>query len=227
MQAEVQHVHVSNVDEAVEPHSQAQVAQRVYSQFEKPTGLRGWVAGWGMAHRRSNRERNAWAVSLLELQPTDRVLEIGFGPGLAIALVSEVVTGGHVVGIDHSEMMIRQATKRNASAIGQGRVQLLLASAPELPAGHDQYDKCLMVNVFHCWDKPDEVLRRVQWQMNPGGKIVIAFQPSVQGPTGEDTLKAGHTMLERLKAAGFSKAHLEIKSMEPDSVACVVGMKEG
>ena len=63
--------------------------------------------------------------------------------------------------------------------------------------------------------------------MNPKGKIVIAFQPSVQNPTGENTLKAGHTMLEKLKAAGFSQTHLEIKSMEPDSVACAVGMKEG
>ncbi|HBH78328.1 MAG TPA: class I SAM-dependent methyltransferase [Nitrospira sp.] len=226
MQAEMQHVHVSNVDEAVEQPSQVQAAQRVYSQCEKPMGVGGRIAGWLMAHRRSDKERNRWAVSLLDLQPTDRVLEIGFGPGLAIALMSEVVTGGHVVGIDHSEMMLQQAKKRNASAIEQGRVQLLLASASELPAGHGQYDKCLMVNVFHCWDKPDEVLRRVQWQMNPGGKVVIAFQPSVQGPTGEDTLKAGHTILERVKVAGFSKAHLEIKSMAPDSVACVVGMKE-
>jgi ubiquinone/menaquinone biosynthesis C-methylase UbiE len=227
MRTEVQRVHVSNVDEEVEQSSQVQATRRAHSQFEKPTGLGGRVAGWIMAHRRSNRERNEWAVSLLELQPTDRVLEIGFGPGLAIALMSEVVTGGHVVGIDHSEMMLQQAKKRNASAIGQGRVQLLLASASELPVGHDQYDKCLMVNVFHCWDKSDEVLRRVQWQMNPGGKIVVAFRPSVQGSTGEDTLKVGHTMIARLKAAGFSRAHLEVKSMAPDSVACVVGMKEG
>ena len=226
MQTEVQHVHVSNVDEAVEQSRQAHAAQRVYSQLEKPTGLRGRVAGWIMAHRPSNRERNAWAVSLLELQPTDRVLEIGCGPGLAIALMSEVVTSGHVVGIDHSEVMLQQARKRNASAIGQGRVQLLLASASELPAGHDRCDKCLMVNTFHCWDNSADVLRRVQRQMNPGGKIVIAFQPCVQGPTGEDTLKAGHIMVERLKAAGFSRAHLEIKSMAPDSVACVVGIKE-
>jgi hypothetical protein len=63
--------------------------------------------------------------------------------------------------------------------------------------------------------------------MNPGGKLVIAFQPDVQGATGEDTLKAGQIMVERLKAAGFSRARLEIKSMAPASVACAVGVKEG
>jgi hypothetical protein len=33
-----------------------------------------------MAHRSSNRRRNAWAVSLLEVWPTDRVLETGRPP---------------------------------------------------------------------------------------------------------------------------------------------------
>ena len=227
MRTQAQHVHVSNVDEEVEQGNQAQATRRACSQFEKPTGLRGRVAGWIMAHRRSHRERNAWAVSLLEPQPTDRVLEIGFGPGVAIALMSKVVTSGHIVGIDHSEVMVQQAKKRNASAIAQDRVELRLASVFDLAGGYDRYDKCLMVNAVHYWDNPDDALRRVQRQMNPGGKIVVAFQPCVQGPTDEDILKAGHTMVERLKAAGFSKAHLEIKSMAPDSVACVVGMTEG
>lgn len=225
MQTEVQHISVTDVDGDVEQESQSHATNRVHSQFEKPTGLGGRVAGWIMAHRPSNRERNVWAVSLLELQPTDRVLEIGFGPGVAIALMSQVVTSGRVVGIDHSEVMLKQARKRNATAIEQGRVQLQLASVSELSPNHDRYDKCLMVNVFHCCDEPDDALRRVQRQMNPRGKIVIAFQPRVQGPTGEDTLKIGYAMVERLKVAGFSRAHLEIKSMTPASVACAVGLK--
>jgi hypothetical protein len=39
------------------------------------------MAGSVMAHRSSNRRRNACAVSLLDVQRHDRVLEIGFGPG--------------------------------------------------------------------------------------------------------------------------------------------------
>jgi hypothetical protein len=41
-----------------------------------------------MAHRPSNAQRNRWVVSLLDVQPTDRVLEIGFGPGIAIQELS-------------------------------------------------------------------------------------------------------------------------------------------
>jgi ubiquinone/menaquinone biosynthesis C-methylase UbiE len=52
------------------------------------------------------------------VQPTERVLEIGFGPGLAIAEMSRRVgDSGHVSGIDHSAVMLQQASKRNAAAV--------------------------------------------------------------------------------------------------------------
>lgn len=65
-------------------------------QFGQPRGAAGKVAGWVMAHRSSNRRRNKWVVSLLDVRSTDRVLEIGFGPGLAIAELSRRIgESGH------------------------------------------------------------------------------------------------------------------------------------
>ena len=40
----------------------------VRAKFGRPTGLWGSAAGLLMAHRPSNRRRNAWAVSLLDVQ---------------------------------------------------------------------------------------------------------------------------------------------------------------
>ena len=37
-----------------------------------------------MATRPSNLRRNEWTVRLLDIQPIDQVLAIGFGPGLAV-----------------------------------------------------------------------------------------------------------------------------------------------
>jgi SAM-dependent methyltransferase len=109
----------------------------IVGQFGHPRGTAGSIAGWVMAHRPSNRQRNRWVVSLLDVQPTDRVLEIGFGPGLAIAGLSRRVgDSGHVYGIDHSEVMLRQATRRNAAAIAAGRVSLSRAPVdqPRIPS---------------------------------------------------------------------------------------------
>jgi trans-aconitate methyltransferase len=50
-------------------------------------------------------------------QPADRVLEIGFGPGIAIAELADRATRGHVYGIDHSQVMVQQASQpRGAGA---------------------------------------------------------------------------------------------------------------
>jgi hypothetical protein len=70
--------------------------ERIRGQFRRPTGVPGRIAGGIMAHRASNRRRNAWAVSLLDVQRDDRVLEIGFGPGIAITELSATAPEGHV-----------------------------------------------------------------------------------------------------------------------------------
>ena len=99
-----------------------------------------------MAHRPSNRQRSRWAVALLDVRPADRVLEIGFGPGVAIAELARA-GAGHVYGVDHSAVMLRQASKRNAAAIRAGRVTLVNASVDRLPPALDgPFDAILAVN---------------------------------------------------------------------------------
>ena len=94
-------------------------------QFSRPTGLFGRLAGLIMATRPSNLERNMRTLALADIQPDDRVLEIGFGPGIAIERAAELAKRGKVIGVDHSELMLRQASRRNAIAIAGG-----CASAP-------------------------------------------------------------------------------------------------
>jgi SAM-dependent methyltransferase len=81
------------------------VIGRVVRQAHKPTGPAGHVEGWIFGRRPSNVRRNRWAVELLEVQPTDRVIELGCGPGVAVAALANRATRGLVVGVDHSEVM--------------------------------------------------------------------------------------------------------------------------
>src|ERR687891_2498384 len=113
----------------------------VVSQFHRPRGFGGRAAGWVMATRGSNRSRNVWAVGLLDVQPDDRVLEIGFGPGVAIGKIARRATRGQVCGVDHSEVMVRQARRRNAAAVREGRIDLRLGSAEEIPDFGAPFDK--------------------------------------------------------------------------------------
>ena len=198
--------------------------QRFIAQFGRPTGFWGKVAGTIMAHRPSNRERNYWTVALLDIQPGDRVLEIGFGPGLALERVSRMVVNGFVAGIDHSEVMLRQAQKRNAKAIREGRVDLRMASVAALPSYPKPFDKILAVNSVQFWPDPVENLKMFRQILKPGGRIALTFQPRNPGATEEDAQRAGREILANLSRAGFSQVSLKTLPLKPVSAVCVLGV---
>ncbi len=198
---------------------------KVAAQFGHPTGLLGRLAGFIMASRSSNIERSDWAVSLLNLQPTDRVLEIGYGPGIAIQKMSEIVKDGLIWGIDHSDIMLKQASKRNKEAISLGTVKLLQHSVSNLPSFEEPLDKILDINSFQFWEDPIEDLKSLREQLRSGGIIALVQQPRKPGAKEEDTIEAGETFVEYLRAAGFKEIKIERKKMRPVSTVCVFGKK--
>jgi len=195
----------------------------IVQQFGKPSGLLGVLVGLIMRVRPSNRLRSVRTLELLNIRPEDRVLEVGFGPGLAVARAAERATGGKVVGIDHSPLMLRQARRRNAKAIRAGRVELLLESADALPRFEERFDKILAVNVYMFWDDPACVLTSLRSLMKPGGVIALTLQPRRRGATADDTQAAAKRMAASLEAAGFGEVRTEILEMAPVAAACVVG----
>src|SRR5260370_9173990 len=194
------------------------IVRRVVSQSHRRRGLGGRLAGWVMAHRSSNRTRNAWVISLLDVARTDRVLEIGFGPGIAIRESAARATDGLVCGVDHSEVMLRQARRRNADAIRAGRVDLRLATAERLPSFDPQFDKVLPVNSMAFWPDPAGGLPSIQALLAPGGRIAIVSQPRCPGATAETTCEAGQDIARRLVEAGFSDTEIETLPLKPPVV---------
>lgn len=199
------------------------LVEKVVAQFACPTGFWGYITGFIMAHRLSNLERNEWAISLLNLQPSDRVLEIGFGPGVTIQKMSEIVNGGVIWGIDRSEVMFRQASKRNQQAMSAGRVRLTLTPVSQLPSFDSPFDKILAVNNFHFWDHKTDVLRRLREQLCAGGIIALVHQPRLPGATEDDATEAGEKFASYLEAAGFKDIKVERKMMKPVSTVYVQG----
>ncbi len=197
------------------------VVTAVVQQFGRPRGAAGHLAGWVMAHRGSNRQRNRWVVSLLDVQPTDRVLEIGFGPGLAVAELARRATRGHVHGIDHSAVMVRQAGRRNAAAVRAGRVDLRHTPVDRLPLLDGPLDAVVAVNSVGFWPDPVERLRAVRGLLRPGGRIALASQPRCPGATADTTARAARELHDLLTEAGFTPTRVEFLRLTPP-VACVL-----
>jgi len=193
----------------------------VIGQAHHPRGAAGRVTAWEMAHRPSNRQRSSWVVSLLGVRPADKVLEIGFGPGLAIAELARA-GAGHVYGIDHSGVMLRQASRRNAAAIRAGRVTLIRASVDQLPPALDgPFDAILAVNSLGFWPAPAERLAELRRRLAPGGRIAIASQPRCPGATADTSRRAALEIEDLLRDAGFTHLSVQALPLSPP-VACVL-----
>jgi ubiquinone/menaquinone biosynthesis C-methylase UbiE len=164
--------------------------------FGFPRGLMGRLGGVILA--RTNRRYAAWAVDLLALRQHDSVLEIGFGPGVGIELLA--ARAQRIAGADPSPEMLRQATKRNAAAIRQGRVELHQASAEQLPFPDACFDKALAINSMQLWSDVPTGLHELSRILRQGGRVALAFTTySGQQREGIDQL---------LASAGFRDCRL-------------------
>ena len=78
---------------------------------------------------------------------------------------------GHVYGIDHSRVMLRQAARRNAAAIRVGRVTLARASVDQIPpALHGPLDAILAINSLGFWPAPADRLGELRQRIAPCGR---------------------------------------------------------
>ena len=191
------------------------------SQFAKPSGGVGWIVGHVMALK--NGHRSEWVFSLLDLKPTDRVLEIGFGSGTDIARASR--SAAFVAGVDHSDVMLRMASKRNADPIREGRVALQLGSAGQLPFPEEHFDRVFAINSAQFWKDSIKTLGEVRRVLKPGGRVALAVQPRAKNATEETTRQAGIGLSKSLAAAGFQEIHSEMQDLRPVPIVCVLASR--
>jgi ubiquinone/menaquinone biosynthesis C-methylase UbiE len=195
-------------------------------QFRQPEGLLGALAGTIMARRPSNVARNQWTIDLLDLKSDDRVLEIGFGPGLAIEAASLEVTEGMVIGIDHSQVMLRQASKRNADAIAAGRVELYLGSLENLPPYEQPFTKIYSANVVQFWNEPIEEFRKLRSMLARGGLLASTYMPRNKDASNENGRAKAEEIKKQLLQVGFTAVHIRELSMQPLNAYSVLASHE-
>lgn len=193
------------------------------SQFANPHGWLGWIAGQLMGIR--NQARSEWVISLLDLRPESRVLEIGFGSGADIRRVCELVSRGTAAGIDHSETMLRLATRRNRVAIAQGHVELQQGDASRLPYGAGSFDTVFAINVAQFWDRPADTAGEMRRVLKLGGLVALAVQPRSKGANEQTATETGARLTAALTGAGFRDVRLERRPAKPVSTVCGLGVK--
>ena len=193
------------------------IVRRLASYFAWPRGPLGRIAGRLMA--RQSLERSSWMVDqLLRVEPSDHVLEVGFGPGAALELLTARATSGFVAGVDPSGVMMAQARRRNRAEIAAGRLELKRAPAEALPYPNRYFTKACAANSFRIWQSQADGLSELHRVLRPGGYIALVvrmhrpgagrFDPSRYAATEED-LDEITRLLEASEFSGVTTARRE------------------
>jgi ubiquinone/menaquinone biosynthesis C-methylase UbiE len=138
-------------------------------QLRNPSGFGGRLIArlMGIANRRSNRI----AIRALDCSPGNTILDLGCGSGTAVRLLAAMAGPGLILGLDHSETMLDQASRRNRQAVRQRRVHLVRGRIDALPWRDDTIDKILAVHVVYFAGEAG--VREARRVLRPGGRIVI------------------------------------------------------
>ncbi len=121
-------------------------------------------------------DANDRALALLELTAPRTVLEVGFGQGRTAAILLDA--GHHVLGVDPSATMVKQATGRNRTACRDGRADLRHSDGTTIPFAAHAADVAFSVHTVYFIPDPNETFADIARVLRAGGTLVLACRTS-------------------------------------------------
>ena len=133
-------------------------------------GHRG--ADWLERSARETKERPDLLVDSLPLDPSDTVVDIGAGTGYLSFRVAPRVPQGNVLAVDIQPEMLSMIRERIADRdINNVTPVRGTVTDPQLPA--DSVDLAYMVDAYHEFSHPYEMMTALYEDLTPGGRVVL------------------------------------------------------
>jgi phosphatidylethanolamine/phosphatidyl-N-methylethanolamine N-methyltransferase len=109
------------------------------------------------------------AIQRMDIQPGERVLEVGVGTGINLSLYPKNCS---VTGIDFSGSMLEKARER-VSRKGLRNIRLLQMDAGDLKFADDSFDIVYAPYLISVVPDPVKVAREMRRVCRPGGRIIF------------------------------------------------------
>ena len=124
-----------------------------------------------------NRLLNRRSLESLDLQPGQKVLDVGSGLGqLSRAMAGIVGSEGRVVAVERDSEQLSRAAQLAAADGEEDRVDMRLGEAVDLPLREEEWGAFDVVHsrfLLEHVEKPDDVIEAMLWALRPGGRIVL------------------------------------------------------
>ncbi len=134
-------------------------------------GVQG--ADWLNRPEREKEENPEGALDALALKPGMVVADVGAGTGyMSLRMAKRVGPTGKVYANDLQPEMLRRL-RENAAKAGITNIETVQGEEadPKLPAG--RMDLVLLVDVYHEFSKPLEMIDKIRESLKPSGRLVL------------------------------------------------------
>jgi ubiquinone/menaquinone biosynthesis C-methylase UbiE len=134
-------------------------------------GVQG--ADWLNRPEREKEENPEGALDALAIRPGMVVADVGAGTGyMSLRLAKRVGPSGKVYANDLQPEMLRRL-RQNATKAGLTNIETVQGEEadPKLPPG--QMDLVLLVDVYHEFSKPREMIDKIRESLKPDGRLVL------------------------------------------------------
>lgn len=131
------------------------------------------AANWLERPEREEEERISKLITALELKPGQVVADIGAGSGrISFLMAEQVGAEGKILAVDVQPQMLDLITQK-IKATDTTNIETILGTAksPKLPA--EKVDLAIMVDVYHEFEFPYEMLLEISRSLKTGGRIAF------------------------------------------------------
>ncbi|MFP6857447.1 MAG: methyltransferase domain-containing protein [Roseibacillus sp.] len=159
---------------------------------------------------REKEEAPSKAIAALNLKPTDVIADIGAGSGYYTFRLAPLVPNGKVIAVDIQPEMIEFLEKKEKK-LGITNVEAHLGMVDDTKLKPESIDAALMVDAYHEFSHPREMMESLFKALKPGGRIVL-LEYRAEDPT--VPIKPLHKMTEAQSRKEMEVVGLKWKSTD-------------
>ena len=160
-------------------------------------------AAWLDRTSREAEEHTEKVAANLDLKPDDVVADIGAGTGFFTFRINPLVPDGIVYAEDIDPDMIKVIDRRKANRHADNVTTVLgTITDPKLPKS--SVDLVLLVETYHAFTYPKEMMQAIRTSMKPGARLVIIEHRKSSPPSNPLEAIPKAQLVAEMEAAGFT-----------------------
>jgi ubiquinone/menaquinone biosynthesis C-methylase UbiE len=143
----------------------SQADQKLQQEFNQ------WAAaGRGNEMEDHHSDITDQTLALMDIQPADRILDLGCGTGWAARRMARVAASGEIVGLDVADVMLKRGEETSREF---KNIRYVWGSAEKIPAEDGYFSKVLSVESFYYYADQAKALDELRRVMAPKARLFI------------------------------------------------------